>query len=108
MKSGFIALAAICISLSGCATTKDWAATGGSRSDGVVRLSYDYGSLQSVNVSEEQAVQLATQRCSSWGYQGAEAFGGITRQCTQPGGFGGCTVWLVTKEYQCTGKPLSD
>lgn len=44
---------------------------------------------------------MATQRCQSWGYQGAEAFGGVTRQCNQFGGFNGCARWTVTKEYQC-------
>ncbi len=101
-------LAGVSMLMAGCVTTKDWAATGGSRSDGVVRLSYDYGSLQQVRVSEEQAVDLASKRCASWGYQGAEAFGGSNRQCIQPGGFGGCTAWQVNKEYQCIGKILAD
>jgi len=29
--------------LAGCATTKDWSATGGSQADGTVRLSYEFG-----------------------------------------------------------------
>ncbi|MFL6585333.1 MAG: YecR family lipoprotein [Luteimonas sp.] len=89
---------------SGCSTTKDWTATGGSRSDGVVRLSYEHGDFEKSVLNEAQAVGLATRRCEAWGYTGAEAFGGTTRQCSQGGGFGGCAVWLVTKEYQCTGE----
>ncbi|WP_083903024.1 YecR family lipoprotein [Azoarcus sp. KH32C] len=89
--------------LSGCAVTRDWSASGGSRSDGVVRLAYDARELETVRVDEAQAVRLATQRCKSWGYTGAEAFGRATRQCTQFGGFSGCAQWTVTKEYQCTG-----
>ena len=89
--------------LSGCVTTKDWSATGGSRSDGVVRLSYEVGEFQKAQLNEQQAINLATQRCKTWGYTGAEAFGGVTRQCNVPGGFGGCTQWMVTKEFQCTG-----
>jgi hypothetical protein len=90
--------------LSGCATTKDWAATGGSRADGVVRLSYEVGLMEKPQLNEQQAINLATQRCKTWGYAGAEAFGGVTRQCNMPGGFGGgCNQWMVTKEYQCTG-----
>ena len=95
-----IAVAAI---LTSCATTKDWSATGGSRSDGVVRLSYEVGEFEKPQLSETQAINLATQRCQTWGYSGAEAFGGVTRQCNQGGGFGGCSRWMVTKEYQCTG-----
>lgn len=94
-------LVAIC---SGCATTKDWAATGGSRSDGVVRLSYSQGEFESVTVNENQGVDLATRRCATWGYTGAEAFGGVTKQCNQMGGFGGCANWTITKEYQCLGE----
>ena len=87
----------------GCATTKDWAATGGSRADGVVRLSYEYGAFEKPQLDESQAVMLASKRCSTWGYSGAEAFGGVTRRCSATAGLGGCNMWMVTKEYQCTG-----
>lgn len=97
-----ILAASIILSFTACTTVKDWSATGGSKSDGVVRLSYEVGEFETVQVSESQAVNLAAQRCSSWGYTGAEAFGGTTRQCSQMGGFGGCAMWVVTKEYQCT------
>ena len=95
--------AAVAVLLSGCVTVKDWSATGGSRSDGVVRLSYEVGEFEKPQLSETQAINLATQRCQTWGYTGAEAFGGVTRQCSQGGGFGSCSLWVVTKEYQCTG-----
>lgn len=88
--------------ISGCTTMIDWSATGGSRSDGVVRLSYQVKEFQKAVLSEQQAIDLATKRCNAWGYRGAEAFGGATRQCVQNGGFGGCAEWRVTKEYQCT------
>ncbi len=88
---------------SGCAVQKNWAATGGSRSDGTIRLSYEVGEFEQANLSERQAVLLATKRCRVWGYKGAEAFGGVTRQCNRFGGFNGCANWTVTKEYQCTG-----
>lgn len=91
--------------LSGCAITptpKDWAATGGSRADGVVRLSYDVGLYEVPKVSEFQAINLSTKRCKAWGYSGAEAFGGVRQQCTQSNQYR-CLRWTVTKEYQCTG-----
>ncbi|WP_454261926.1 YecR family lipoprotein [Pseudoxanthomonas mexicana] len=44
----------------------------------------------------------------TWGYTGAEAFGGVTQQCNMPGGMGGCQRWLVTKEFQCTGMGNKD
>ena len=87
----------------GCAATKEWSATGGSRSDGTVKLSYEVGEFEKAQLSESQGLGLATQRCQTWGYSGAEAFGGVTRQCNLGGGFGGCSRWFITKEYQCTG-----
>lgn len=90
------------IALAGCATAKTWQATGGSRADGVVRLSYQYGLFEQPEVDEAAGQQIAVERCAVWGYTGAEAFGGVTEACN---GYGssGCTSWLVTKEYQCTG-----
>lgn len=89
--------------LTGCSTTRNWEATGGSRADGVIRLSYEVGAMQSAKVDEQQAMDIATQRCKSWGYTGAEAFGGVTRACNAPGAFSGCASYLVTKEFQCIG-----
>ena len=102
MKVLMIAAVAALV-LSGCATSKSWSATGGSRSDATVRLSYEYGLFEKPQVSEMEAINLATARCKTWGYTGAEAFGGVTRQCNMPDGMGGCNGWLVTKEFQCTG-----
>ena len=101
MRCIFVLLCAFAVT--GCATRLDWAATGGSRADGVVRLSYEHGEFQTPQLDDTQAVNLAARRCQTWGYSGAEAFGGVTRQCNQMGGFGGCARWVVTKEFQCTG-----
>lgn len=95
------ALAAVV--LSGCVTTKIWSATGGSRADATVRLSYTYGPFEQPRASEQQALSLAASRCAAWGYNGAEAFGGAEQRCTAPAGLGGCNQFEVTKEYQCTG-----
>ncbi len=89
--------------LASCTTVKDWSATGGSRSDGTVKLSYEYGEFEKPQLSEQQASDLASQRCKTWGYSGAEAFGGSTSLCSRGGGLAGCSQWIVTKEYQCTG-----
>lgn len=102
MRFLFAALAATAL-LSGCATSKNWSATGGSRADATVRLSYEYGLFEKPQVSEMQAISLATSRCQTWGYTGAEAFGGVTQQCNMPDAMGGCNRWMVTKEFQCTG-----
>lgn len=91
--------------LSGCATQKDWLVTGGSRADGVVRLSYESNEFQRPKVSKEQADQLAAQKCMAWGYKGAESFGSQSTECQSRRGFGNCGDRLVTVEYQCTGSP---
>lgn len=86
--------------LVGCATVSQMTATGGSRSDGIVRLSYEQGMFDKVAINETAGLNTARQRCSTWGYSDAEAFGGVTRQCQAMSGYG-CTRWFVTKEYQC-------
>ena len=99
-----LAIAAlVALVLSGCATQKQWSATGGSRADATVRMSYEHSSFESPRVNDLEALNLAAARCKTWGYTGAEAFGGTTTQCNMPGGLGGCARYLVTKEFQCTG-----
>ena len=83
---------------------KDWEATGGSRADGTVKLSYEIGALQTAVLDDGRAIQTATNRCKSWGYTSAEAFGGITRQCNESDPKLGCLRWFITKEFQCTGE----
>ena len=102
MKMISIGAVALCAALAACASAKTYSATGGSRADGTVRLSYEFGMLEVPTVDENQGLTLAKQRCSVWGYTGAEAFGGTTSQCTAPSS-SGCMTTLVTKEYQCTG-----
>lgn len=92
--------------LTACAVPKQMTATGGSRSDGTVKLSYEYGKFEVPQVDTSQGVRVAKARCAAWGYSGAEAFGGTTKVCNHPSG-SGCERWLVTTEYQCIGTPTS-
>jgi YecR-like lipoprotein len=69
---------------SGCATVKTLEATGGSRSDGTVELSYEYGSLEAPQVQWEQGLVTARERCAAWGYSDAEAFGGEKLDLSAP------------------------
>jgi len=101
-KIAMLVAGAALLALAACATAKTYTATGGSRSDGTVRLSYEVGMFEAPQVDEAQGLQVARQRCATWGYSGAEAFGGITTQCTAMGS-SGCMTTLVSKEYQCTG-----
>jgi len=88
---------------SGCATVKHLTPTGGSRSDGIVRMSYEYGLFEKPVVNWQAGGKLAQRRCSAWNYTGAEAFGGSTRRCVYRGS-DGCVRWMVTMEYQCIGR----
>lgn len=93
--------------LSGCAAIKDWSATLGSKADGVVRLSYEVSEMKQPVLNAQQTAGLATQRCKKLGYTGAEARGGVTTQCSSMTFFSGCSQWVLTREYQCTGAPHS-
>ena len=90
------------ILLTSCAVQKQWTATGGSRGDGTVKLSYEYSPFVIPKISAYDGVPLAAARCRAWGYSHAEPFGGVSRTCTVPSAFGGCDLWMVTAEYQCT------
>jgi YecR-like lipoprotein len=92
--------------LAGCATQKELVPTGGSRADGIVRESYEFGGFEKPVVDYQQGANLAAQRCAGWGYTGAQGFGGSRSQCEFFNAYG-CVRWLVTVEYQCTGGTAS-
>lgn len=96
-------LALVASLLGGCAVKKDWACVGGSKADGTVKLAYDYGLFQQVELTPGQAERIAAQRCSAWGYSSSEAFGGAMQTCLSYDPSLGCTAWRVTADYQCTG-----
>jgi len=97
----FLASAALLLNLAACATSQKWAVSGGDRSDGVVRLSYEYPEFQQADVSDTQAMKIALGRCAGWGYDDAKPVPGQTRQCSNMEG-ANCNLWTVTREYQCT------
>lgn len=89
------------IFLSGCVSTPmQWHASGGSKADGIVELSYTYNYMQKPVTSETQGVARAGQMCMSWGYLEVEALDFLERSC-QMGDYLGCDVWVVTRKYQC-------
>lgn len=95
----------VCIGsmLVGCATPKEWIPYSGSKSDGVVKLAFDYGGFEKPEIPQGQAHQVASQRCRAWSYSGAEAFGGVMQQCRARNQYG-CVAYRVFTEFQCTGK----
>ena len=102
---GFKILAVLSVSLwlIGCATTKEWIPYSGSKSDGVVKLAFEYRSIETPEIEPGQANRVATERCLAWGYTGAEPFGGAMRQCIRANQYG-CLAYRVTADFQCTGK----
>jgi len=97
MKAILVAVP-ICMLLLGCSVPKDWVATGGSRADATVKLSIQHGEFEVPVTDDAQALRVASERCRNWGYEGAEAFGGVIR-AVQPDG-----SIMLTKEYQCIGQ----
>ncbi|HEU4779481.1 MAG TPA: YecR family lipoprotein [Steroidobacteraceae bacterium] len=96
-----LATAAMLLTLAACATSQKWAVSGGDRTDGVVRVSYEYPEFQQPSVTDEQAMKIALGRCAGWGFDEAEPIAGQIRQCSNMEG-SNCNLWTVTREYQCT------
>src|SRR5215469_6157064 len=102
----YILVAAVAASfLTSCATPVTPEPVGGSRADGTVKLSFEFGIFQRPVVDWNGALDRARQSCSAWGYTGAERFGGGMQQCEAVNGYGQCMRMLVTYTYQCTGHP---
>jgi hypothetical protein len=106
-------LALAVILATGCAVPKkvdkEWVATGGSRADATVELSYEYDPNREMpQTNDQQALELAKVRCRSWGYRSAEPFGGVKNVCNNMAyaGLAGmvCLSRFVTKQYQCLGR----
>ncbi|WP_081275000.1 YecR family lipoprotein [Xanthomonas graminis] len=105
MKLKFCGAAAVVLLVGACATHADWQVAKMSRADGVIALSYERNEFQRPDLSEQEAVQLAAQKCRNWGYKGAEPFGSQSTECLSRRGFGNCGSRRVTVEFQCTGSP---
>jgi hypothetical protein len=88
------------IALSGCASQKNWGASGGSKADGTVKLAYTYGMFEVPKVDNAQAQATAVKRCKAWGYETAVAFDFVDKRCQQMTQ-SGCSATIVTQEYQC-------
>ena len=97
----FISLLAFAAAITGCATSKQWSVTESDRSEGLVRVSYEFPEFQEPQLSDEQAAKLAESRCNVWGYDDAEPIAGQLRQCSSMNS-GNCELWTVTREFQCT------
>lgn len=102
MKFGTIIVIVGALTLGACTVKKTPIPTGGSKADGTLELSYEFGEFERPQIDWATANASAVQRCATWGYTGAEPFGGQRTTCTSPSGYG-CVRWLATVTYQCTG-----
>ena len=88
--------------LAACATVSQMTPTGGSKADAIVEMSFEYGMFDKVKLDPTSAMTQAKQRCEVWGYESAEPFGGVVKQCQAMSGYG-CARWFATMKFQCTG-----
>lgn len=100
MKLLILCVLSIALS-SGCAVQKSYGASGGSKADGIVKMSYSYGGMDMPNADPLEALNKAIARCKVWGYASAEAFEYESKLCQARSEYG-CSAWMVTKEFQCT------
>jgi len=91
-------------SIASCAAVETLQPTGGSRADGLVKLSYQYGIFEQPQVDWAQGLRSAQEVCAGWGYSGARRFAGELSTCDYREAAGDCTQTLVTVTYQCTGR----
>lgn len=100
-----VAISALLLSACASKVEKELVATGGSKSDGTIELSYEQHELEMVTYNEQQALNAAKKRCEAWGYKNAEKFGGVKSQCTLiPGFWTPCGKTMFTIQYQCLDK----
>ena len=89
------------IFFSSCHITKDLDVVGGSKSDAIVEMTYEYHLFQKVIISSwEESQEKANNTCRAWGYTSAKRFETPKKDCI---GWGrdGCYKWRVTWQYQC-------
>ena len=100
MKILIATLTLIALALTGCATPKQWEATGGSKNDGVVQVSYELGQFESGQTSAAQGLTVASERCKTWGYKNAEVTGSEKNICRTMGQYN-CLQTTITQDYLC-------
>ena len=103
--TALLVVSSVALIIAGCATQKELMVTDASRSDGIVKLSYQSNEFQRVSYDAQRAQEIASQKCAAWGYNGAEALGSEESTCLSRRGFGNCGDRRVTVAYQCTGAP---
>jgi hypothetical protein len=93
----------VVIALAACATSPKWSPSSSNRELGVARVAYEHSRFEAPQMSDSQAVEVATNRCAAWGYSRAEMIPGELRDCSVSKD-GSCDLWKITREYRCSGE----
>ncbi len=93
----------LAILVAGCvAPTQHPVATSGSKADATVTLTAEFSS-NGERPRWGDALKTAKNRCSAWGYVGAEPLGAVFQSCYLAGSYGTCTRYRESMTFQCTG-----
>lgn len=92
---------AVFIVLSGCQVPKYLSVLNGSKSDGTLTMSFDYGGFQKPVVQWKDANERADNYCKQWGYSGHQWFDPQTT-VLYVNGYGQPIGWRVIYKCQCT------
>lgn len=87
--------------LTSCMVIKVPQPTGGSKSDGIVELSYERYDLEIIEINYQEAKINALRVCNRWGFDNADMFGGSIKDCSMHDSYGGCMKATITIKYQC-------
>jgi len=77
-------------------------ATGGNLAQGSVEMSYTKSPHLRPRVDWMAAQQSAVNRCSGWGFTGAQAYANDRKECVSRDTNGSCRVERIVRVYQCT------
>lgn len=97
-----LAILPVFLAMVACASAPKWNPTNSSRDLAVARVAYEYANNEPT-LSDLQALELAQNRCNTWGYSKAEMIPGELRDCSVKDE-GSCELWKITREYQCSGE----
>lgn len=106
MRASMAILITISATFAGCATPVVPTVAGGSRADGIVVLTGDYGLWKKGEIQWGEALTDARAACKGWGYQDAKAFDRYQSRCTSDTPIG-CANTRVMLRFQCTGPASS-
>ena len=95
-----IAIVSLSLFLQSCETTRYLNTTGGSKSDGIVEMSFEHGAFENPQIQWADAKLKAAKTCQAWGYSSATPFGQGESKCVAVNEYG-CIRWKDTYKYQC-------